>query len=128
MTDNLMLLLTVRNVKRAGDVPHLLIRQVESMEIPEKDTVVEFQIAKHKTAGAGKPSPLKVSIAELVQLKQFAAQTKLRAESRGLESSALLDLLKDGQMESNAEVVPSTSTSTDDTQEVEVNVESNDER
>ena len=43
--DNLMLLLTVRYVKRAGDVSHLLIRQVESMEIPEKD-IVEFQIAK----------------------------------------------------------------------------------
>ena len=59
--DNMMLLLTVRNVKRAGDVPHLLIRQVEAMEIPDKETDVEFLIAKHKTAGAGKPSPLKVS-------------------------------------------------------------------
>ena len=46
--------------------------------------------------------------------------------------ATILDLLNDndGQMESNAEVVPSTSasTSTDDTQEVEVKVESNDER
>ena len=41
--------------------------------------------------------------------------------------ATILDLLNGGQMESNAEVVPSTS-STDDTQEVEVKVESNDER
>ena len=68
----------------AGYVPALLIRQVESMEVPKRDSVVELQIAKHKTSRAGKPSSLQVSVDELVQLKQFTNQTKLRAESRGV--------------------------------------------
>ena len=43
------------------------------MAVPERDSVVEFQIAKHKTVGAGKPSPLEVSVAEAVRKSNHIA-------------------------------------------------------
>ena len=77
--DNLMLLLTIRNIKRTGDVPHLKLRLIESVTKPEGQDIVDLGLAEHKTAMSGKPSQVMVTVGELQQLKYLAHQTRARA-------------------------------------------------
>ena len=67
-----MLLLTIRNIKRAGDVPHLKLRWIESVTVPEGQDMVNLGVAEHNITISGKPSPVMVTSAELQQLKYMA--------------------------------------------------------
>ena len=77
--DNLMLLLTIRNIKRAGDVPNLKLRWIESVTMPEGQDMVDLGVAEIKITISGKPSPVMVTSAELQQLKYMALWTRAQA-------------------------------------------------
>ena len=74
-----MLLLYIRNVKRAGDVPHLKLRLMESVTMPEGQDMVHLGVAEHKNAMSGKLSSGMVTTGGLQQLKYMAHQTRARA-------------------------------------------------
>ena len=100
--DNLILLLTIRNIRRAGDVPHLKLRLIEAVTMPEGQDMVDLGVAEHKTMMSGKPSPVTVTAGELQQLKYMACQTRARAAKLQLpEPKYVFTNVRTGKLESS---------------------------
>ena len=72
-----MILLLIRNVKRAGDLPHLKIKLIEQVKVEKSDKWTEYKIAEH--GKAGQSSQLAKRLDNLSSL-QSKSDFRLRAE------------------------------------------------
>ena len=97
MRDNLILFLTIRTIRRAGDVPHLKLRLIVAVTMPEGQDMVDQGVAEHKTAMLGKLSPVTITAAELQQLKTRARTAKLQLP----EPKCVFTNVRTGKLESS---------------------------